>query len=43
MTMTDLMFGLQILISAFQDPIFLSFTLLIAFAVCVGVKRLFLE
>jgi len=43
MNMAELMAGLQICVRAFEDPLFLSFTALIAFAVGVGVKRLFLE
>lgn len=43
MTMNDLMNGVQTLITAFKDPLFLSFTLMSAIAVGIGVKRLMLE
>lgn len=43
MNMTELMLGVQTLITAFQDPIFLSFVLLLTFTVMIGVKRIFLE
>ncbi len=43
MTMAELMTGLQILVNTFRDSVFLSFTLLIAFAVAVGVKRIVVD
>ncbi|MFD5022372.1 hypothetical protein ACFWMP_26060 [Paenibacillus sp. NPDC058367] len=43
MTMNDLMQGVQTLISAFSDPIFLSFVLLLTFTLMIGIKRIFIE
>ncbi|AHM67480.1 hypothetical protein PPSQR21_038420 [Paenibacillus polymyxa SQR-21] len=43
MTMGELMTGVQILVNTYQDSIFLSFTLLISFAVAVGIKRIFAD
>ncbi|WP_256715804.1 hypothetical protein [Paenibacillus odorifer] len=43
MTMNDLMQGIQTLISAFSDPIYLSFVLLLTFTVMIGVKRILVE
>lgn len=43
MTMNDLMQGVQTLITAFQDPIYLSFVLLLTFTVMIGIKRIFIE
>lgn len=43
MNMTELMLGLQTIITAFQHPIFLSFCILLMFSLIFGIKRLFLE
>lgn len=41
--LTMMMEGVQILINAFSAPLFIAFTLMCAFAVAYGIKRLVLE
>lgn len=41
LTMT--MQGVQILINAFSEPLFIAFTAMCAFALAYGIKRLVLE
>jgi len=43
MTMDDLLNGVSRLVLAFQDSIFVSFCLLITFAIALGIKRMVLE
>ncbi|WP_268811926.1 hypothetical protein [Brevibacillus reuszeri] len=43
MSSYELISDLQLLLTAFEDPLFLLSTLMIAVAVCYGVKRLVLD
>lgn len=43
MSSYELIYDLQVLLTAFQDPIFLMFTLILAITAAYGVKKLILE
>lgn len=43
MSINEIMSGFQVILTAFESPLFLAFTAMIAFSVALGVKRLMLE